>query len=166
LQRSAVTFDPTTYTGFHTWLSLIGLATGMVVVAALLRAQSAPLWTALFLTAAVATDVTGYGFATTQILPSHVIGAVSLLAAAAAILARYKFHLAGAWRWAYAASAVALLYFLAFVAIAQAFLKVPTLQVLAPTGSEPAFAVTQLVVLVLFVALGVIATKAFHPVTA
>jgi hypothetical protein len=82
------------------------------VVAALLRAQSAPLWTALILTAAVASDVTGYGLATTQILPS------------------------------------------------------PTLQVLAPTGSEPAFAVTQLVVLVLFIALGAIAIKAFYPVTA
>ncbi|MEI7688139.1 MAG: hypothetical protein WCL32_24305, partial [Planctomycetota bacterium] len=49
-----------------------------------------------------------------------------------------------------------------FVLIIQTFLKVPALHDLAPTQSEPPFAVTQLVVLLAFVVLGVVATLKFR----
>jgi hypothetical protein len=81
---------------------------------------------------------------------------------AVAIAARYAFHLAGAWRWIYVATAAAALYLNVFVGIVQSFLKVPALKVLAPTQKEPPFLITQLVVLVLFVVLSIVAVKRFH----
>ena len=42
---------------------------------------------------------------------------------AIAILALYGYHLEGAWRWTYAASAVLALYLNIFVGIVQAFQK-------------------------------------------
>jgi hypothetical protein len=54
------------------------------------------------------------------------------------------------------------LYLNVFVLIAQLFDKVPALKALAPTKSEPPFMVTQLVVLVLFVALTIAAAKRFR----
>lgn len=156
-------FDPITYTGFHTWLSLVALLSGIVVAAGLVRGQTMPAMTALFLVTAIATNVTGFGFPFAHLLPSHIIGAISLVVLAVALLARYAFHLRGAWRWIYVVAAMLALYFDAFVAVAQAFMKIPVLHALAPTGSEPSFAVSQLVVLVLFAALGVAAVRAFRP---
>lgn len=156
-------FDVTTFTGFHTWLSLIAIATGVVVLAGMLSSRMMPVWTGVFLATAVATSVTGYGFPFTGILPSHVVGAVALGILAVALAARYTFHLARAWRWIYAAGAVASLYLLVFVAVAQAFGKVPALHALAPTQSEPPFAIAQGVVLIVFVLLGIGAARAFQP---
>lgn len=156
-------FDPTTLTGFHTWLSLIALAAGFVVVNGLLQARDCPRWTALFLATSTATSVTGFAFPVTAILPSHIIGALSLVALAVAILARYRFRLAGTWRWIYAATALASVYFLVFVAISQAFLKVGALHDVAPTLSEAPFAAAQGIAFVLFVGLGVAAVRTFRP---
>ncbi|HET9331149.1 MAG TPA: hypothetical protein VFO23_11515 [Steroidobacteraceae bacterium] len=50
-----------------------------------------------------------------------------------------------------------------FVLVAQPFAKVPALKALAPTGSEPSFAVAERLVLVAFVALGVSAVRGFRP---
>ncbi len=148
-------FDPTTLVGFHTWLSLIALATGLVAVADLLAGRVRGGLTLVYLATAVATDVTGYMFAFTGLLPSHVVGALSLLALAAAIAARG----AGAASRTYILGIVASVYLLAFVAVAQAFLKVPALNALAPTQSEPPFAIAQGVLLLAFVALGVAALR-------
>ena len=79
-----------------------------------------------------------------------------------AILARYRAHLVGAWRTTYVISAVVALYFNCFVAVVQAFAKVPALQAMAPTQTEPPFLVAQLLVLAIFIALGVVATKRFR----
>ncbi len=156
-------FDITTFTGFHTWLSLVAISTGVVVVAGLFASRPLPAWTGAFLVTAVATSVTGYGFPVSGVLPSHVVGAIALVVLAATLLARYRFHLGGAWRWIYVAGAMASLYFLVFVAVAQAFGKVPALHAAAPTQSEPPFAIAQGVVLILFVLLGIGAARAFHP---
>ena len=51
------------------------------------------------------------------------------------------------------------LYLNVFVGVTQAFLKFPALTALAPTQTEPPFAVAQLVVLGLFIALTIVATK-------
>ena len=63
------------------------------------------------------------------------------------------------WRLVYVIGAMVALYFNIFVLVAQSFAKVPALKALAPTQSEPPFAVAQGVVLVLFVALTVLAVK-------
>ena len=82
-----------------------------------------------------------------------------------AILALYAFRLNGAWSWIYVATAVAALYFNAFVGVVQSFQKLSFLQPLAPTQSEPPFLISQLVVLAVFVALGIAAARRFRAPT-
>jgi predicted membrane protein len=107
--------------------------------------------------------VTGFGFPVDKFLPSHAFGIISLVLLLLVILARYTFHLAGAWRWIYALGLVITVYLDAFVAVVQAFLKIPALHALAPAGSEPPFAIAQGVLLVVFVVLAIMAAKRFHP---
>jgi hypothetical protein len=159
-------FDPTTLVGFHTWLSLIALGAGFVVTGGLLGGRGLPGWTGVFLATAVATSVTGFPLPATHFLPSHAVGIIALASLAVAIVARYRFRMAGAWRWIYIVTAITNVYLLAFVGVVQAFLKVPALTALAPTGSEAPFAVTQLLVLVVFGALTVAAAKLFRPALA
>jgi hypothetical protein len=156
-------FDLATFTVIHTVISLIALVAGVVVVIGLVRGQSTPFWTPLFLVMAVATSATGFGFPFNGVLPSHIVGAIALVVLAAVLVARYAKHLAGAWRSIYAAGMVVSAYFLVFVTIAQAFMKVPALKSLAPTTTELPFALAQLVALILFVALAVAAVRSFRP---
>ena len=152
-----------TYTLAHVILSLVGIVSGLIVLFGMLGAKRLGGWTALFLATTVLTSVTGFGFPVEHLLPSHIVGSLSLVALAIAILARYALHLAGAGRATYAVSASIALYFNVFVLVVQLFLKVPALHALAPKGSEPPFAVAQLTVLVLFVVLTIFAVKKFHP---
>jgi len=155
--------DLSTLTWVHTLLSLVGIASGIVVLKGLLSSKRLDGWSALFLASALATSVSGFGFPFTHFLPSHWVGVISLVVLAVAILARYGLRLAGAWRWIYAASAVLALYFLLFVGVAQLFAKVPALRALAPTQAEPPFALAEGVVLVLFVVLTIAAAIKFRP---
>lgn len=159
-------FDPTTFTGFHTWLSLIAIAAGIVVVRGLLRGRNLSSWTALFLVTAFGTSATGFGFPFSALLPSHVVGAIALVVLAVAALARWTRHYAGAWRWIYAVSIVTSLYLLVFVGIAQAFAKIPALRASAPTQSEPSFVAAQLAALAIFAAVAVLAARRFRPAVA
>jgi hypothetical protein len=54
------------------------------------------------------------------------------------------------------------LWFNFFVLIAQSFAKIPALKAIAPTQASPAFGITQLVVLVVFILLTRSAFKKFH----
>jgi hypothetical protein len=157
-------FGMTTFTFVHVVISLVGIATGFVVMYGLLTAKRPYFWTALFLLSNVATSVTGFLFPFQRFLPSHGVGIVSLLVLSAAILALYVFHLSGAWRRIYAVSAVAALYLNVFVLVVQLFLKVPGLAAIAPTQSEPPFLVAQFTVLVIFVAVGIGAASKFRGV--
>jgi hypothetical protein len=65
--------------------------------------------------------VTGFGFPFDRLLPSHKVGILSLLVLAVAIVARYIFHLAGAWRGMYVVSAAVALYLNVFVLVVQLF---------------------------------------------
>jgi hypothetical protein len=150
----------------HTAISLVALATGPAVIADLLGSREREGMTKLFLAMALLTSATGFLFPFTQLLPSHVIGGVALLVLAVTIPARYRFGLRGAWRWIYAGGAVTSLYLLVFVLIAQLFTKIPALTAAAPTLSEPPFAVTQAVALVVFALLGLLAVRRFHPAAA
>jgi hypothetical protein len=150
-----------TYTFIHVLISLVGIGSGLIVLFGLLTGKRLDGWTALFLATTVATNVTAFGFPFTHLLPSHKVAIISLVVLAIAIFARYILHLNGAWRWIYVISAVMALYLNVFVAVVQAFLKVPALKALAPTGSEPPFLVAQTVVLLLFIVLGFLATRKF-----
>ncbi len=155
-------FNPTTLVGFHTWLSLIGIATGIPVVAALLANRTAAGWTAAFLITAIGTSVTGFLLPFTMVLPSHIVGALALVVLAVALAARFAFRLAGLWRGIYAACLVVSLYLLVFVGVAQAFAKIPALNALAPTPADPAFGAAQGVVLVVFGAIGFLSVRHFR----
>ena len=157
-------FGMTTFTLVHVVLSLIGILSGFVVVFGLITLKRLDGWIALFLASTVATSVTGFLFPFHGFLPSHGAGVISLVALAVAIFARYVRHLAGAWGWIYAISAVIALYLNVFIFIVQSFQKVPGLKVVAPTQSEPPFLVTQLVVLALFVALAIVGAIKFRHV--
>jgi hypothetical protein len=152
-----------TFTMMHVVLSLIGIVSGLIVLFAMLGGKRLDGWTALFLATTVLTSVTGFFFPSSQVLPSHIVGGISLLVLAAAIVALHVYRAVGAWRWIYVAGAVLALYLNVFVGIVQAFQKLPFLRSLAPTQSEPPFVVSQLVVLGLFVLLGFMAVRRFHP---
>jgi hypothetical protein len=152
-----------TYTLIHVVISLAGIGTGLVVLFGMFGGKRLDGMTALFLGTTVLTDLTGYGFPVEHLLPSHIVGAISLVALAIAIVARYGKHLAGRWRAIYAVSAVMGLYLNCFVLVVQGFLKVPALHALAPKGNEPPFAIVQAILLVVFIVAGTLAVKKFHP---
>jgi len=151
------------FTMLHVIISLIGIAAGLVVLFGMFGSKRVRGWTGLFLTTTILTSVTGFLFPFTKLLPSHIVGIISLVVLAIALLAYYVKRLAGGWRWIYVATAVFALYLNVFVAVAQAFAKFPALKQLAPTQSEAPFIVAQGVVLGLFVAFFVGAVRTFHP---
>jgi hypothetical protein len=149
--------------GFHVIVSLIGIVSGIVVLVGMLSAQRMAGLTAVFLATTVLTSVTGFFLPAEHLLPSHVVGIISLVVLAIALVALYLRRLAGAWRWIYVVTAVIALYFNCFVGVAQAFQKIAALHALAPTQSEPPFMIAQLVLLAVFIVLGFLAVKRFHP---
>jgi hypothetical protein len=151
-----------TFTAVHVVLSLIAIGAGIVVLAGMLRARRPAGWTALFLATTVLTSVTGFFFPVDHLLPSHIVGIISLVVLAIALLALYGYRHAGSWRWLYVGSAVLALYLNVFVGVVQAFEK-PVLSRLAPTQSEPPFLVAQVVVLAIFAVLGIRAGIRFRP---
>jgi hypothetical protein len=152
----------TPFTIIHVLLSLVGILTGLVVLAGLLSAKRLDSWTIVFLASTLATSLTGFGFPFERLLPSHIIGAISIVVLAAAIFSRYVGLMEGRWRAVYVLTAVVALYLNVFVLVVQLFLKVTALNALAPTQSEPPFAIAQLIVLVVFAALAVAAVKRFR----
>jgi hypothetical protein len=150
------------YTIVHTLISLAGIFSGFVVLFGLLAGKRLDGWTKFFLITTVATSVTGFGFPIHHFGAPHVVGIISLLVLAVTIYARYSRHLVGAWRWIYVIGALIALYLNVFVGVVQAFQKVPALKAIAPTQTEPPFAITQLVVLALFIALAIVAAIRFR----
>src|SRR5437870_12895208 len=126
-----------TFTVVHVLISLVGIGSGFVVIFGLLAGKRLNGWTALFLATTVATSVTGFGFPFDHLLPSHKVGIISLLVLAIAILARYVFHLAAAWRGINVASSAVALYLKVFVLVVQLSEQVPALRAVAPTQKEP-----------------------------
>jgi hypothetical protein len=151
-----------TYTLIHVVISLIGIGSGLIVLYGFLTARRLDGWNTIFLVSTILTSATGFGFPFHKLLPSHIIGMLSLVLLALALLARYSGHLAGVWRSVYVITASLALYFNVFVLVVQGFLKVPSLHALAPTQKEPPFAVAQLAVLVLFIVLTIFAVRKFR----
>lgn len=152
-----------TFTLLHTAISLIGIFAGLVVLFGMFSSKRLQAWTAVFLFTTVLTSITGFFFPVDKILPSHIVGVLSLLVLAVTLTALYVYRLTGKWRWLYVASAVFALYLNVFVGVVQAFGKVPFLNALAPTQKDPPFIVAQAVVLLVFIYLGIKALRTFHP---
>ena len=153
----------TLFTAVHVLLSLIGILSGLIVLYGLSKANPLNAWTVLFLASTLATSVTGFFFPFHGFTPALGLGVLSTFILIVAISARYGFHFAGAWRWVYVVAAVAALYMNSFVLVVQAFLKVPVLHALAPTGSGPTFALAQGFVLIFYLITGFLGVKGFRP---
>jgi hypothetical protein len=154
------------FTKLHVGLSLVGLAAGVVALLAMVGRRLVPAVTALFLVTTALTSVTGFAFPVKGLDPARIVGIVSLIVLAAAIFALYGRRLAGPWRLIYIVCAAAALWLNAFVAVVQAFQKIPLLAIAAPNGNEPPFLAAQLGVLALCALLGFSAARNFKPAAA
>jgi len=153
------------FTTLHVVISLIAIASGIIVMFGLLGSSRMPGLTAIFLLFTILTSATGFLFPFEKLLPSHMVGILSLVLLAIACLALYVMKLSGAWRWIYVLTALASLYFNVFVLVIQSFLKVPALTALAPGNppSGPVFAVVQGIVLLFFVVMIIGAMRRYRP---
>ena len=156
-----------TFTFLHVLISLVGIASGLIVIERFFRNRTLGLSNLVFLVTTILTSVTGFLFPfKTFGSPAHIVGVIPLVILAIALFALYAGNLVGAWRWIYVGTAMIALYLNVFVAVVQSFLKIGRLHALAPTGTEPPFAITQGIVLVIFIVLGIIALIRFRPPTA
>jgi hypothetical protein len=156
-----VPIDSPLYLLVHVLLSITGFVTGLVVVGGLIAGVRFARWSAVFLVTTLLTSVTGFGFPFVKLLPSHLVGALSLVVLSGAFVALYGMKLAGAWRSGFVVLSVVALYLNVFVLMAQLLQKVPALAALAPGPQAPAFGATQGFVLALFVVLGYAARRGF-----
>ncbi|HEY7758708.1 MAG TPA: hypothetical protein VIA64_04750 [Burkholderiales bacterium] len=154
--------DLPTFTLIHVVISVLGIVAGLIVIGGLMAGARLAGWTAFFLATTILTSVTGFGFPFTKIAPPHVVGVLSLVVLAVCLAARYWKQLQGGWRATYVISAVAAIYLNVFVLVVQLFAKTPSLAQLAPTQQEIPFALTQALVLALFVWLGWAALRGFR----
>jgi hypothetical protein len=153
------------FTLLHVTISLVAIGSGLIVVGGMFASHRLPVTTALFLFTTALTSVTGFLFPIHGFTPALLVGVLACLILAIALFALYKEHLVGAWRWIFVITAVASLYLNIFVLVAQSFVKVSALNTLAPTQSEPPFAITQAVVLAIFILIVLIAVIKFRPIT-
>ena len=154
-----------TFTTVHVIISLIAIVSGIIVMFGLLTSKPMPGLTAIFLLFTILTSATGFLFPFEKLLPSHMVGILSLVLLAIACIALYVMKLSGPWRSVYVVTAMISLYLNIFVLIIQAFLKVPALHALAPSvpPSEPPFAILQGIVLVFFVIVIIGAVRRYRP---
>jgi hypothetical protein len=152
-----------TFTLLHVLISLIGIVVGLIAMVGWLKSDPSKISTAIFLATTTLTSVTGFLFPFTKLLPSHIVGIISLVMLAFATFALYGKHLLGIWRPVYTVTAMLALYLNVFVLIIQSFLKIPLLRSWAPTQTEPPFLVVQGVVFLLVLLLTVLITMRFRP---
>jgi len=157
-----------TFVLVHVIISLIGIAAGFIVMFGMLGSNRMPGLTALFLLLTILTSATGFlipPLVSEKLLPSHMIGVLSLILLAIACYALYGQKLSGSWRWIYVLTALLAQYFNVFVLVIQSFLKIGPLHALAPSvpPSEPPFAIAQGIVLVFFIIVIIGAIRRFYP---
>ena len=79
------------FTTLHVFISLIGILSGLIVVFAMVGGRWLKGCNTLFLAATIATSVTGFFFHSKMIGPPHVVGVISLVVLAIALLALVLF---------------------------------------------------------------------------
>jgi len=151
------------FTTLHVIITLVAIGSGLIVVGGMFASNSLPVTTALFLITTALTSLTGFLFPIDGFTPALGVGIVACVILAVALFALYKEHLIGPWRWIYVITAVVSLYLNVFVLVVQSFAKVSALNALAPTQTEPPFAVTQAAVLALFILITLITVIKFRP---
>jgi hypothetical protein len=151
---------PEAFILLHVLISLLGICAGFGVVAAMPGGNLRHPWTGVFLGATLATSLTGFLFPMDKrFTPALAFGVISTVVLALAIFALRAKRLEGSWRKSYVITALIAQYLNTFVLVAQLFQKVPELRALAPTQREPAFGITQALLLAVFVWLGFAAVK-------
>ena len=151
------------FTLLHVVMTLAAIGSGLIAVGGMLASRRLPATTAVFLSTTVLTSVTGFLFPINGFTPAIGVGIVSCVILATALVAYYPKRLTGAWRWIYVITSIAALYLNVFVLVVQSFVKVAGLNALAPTQSEPPFAIAQVAVIVIFVLIGITAAVKFRP---
>lgn len=152
-----------TLTFLHVLISVIGLISGLAVLYGFLTARRLDGWNSTFLYSTIFTSVTGFiFFPFHKITPGHIVGAISLVLLAIALIARSK-QMAGGWRGTYVVTAMMAFYLNTFVLVVQLFEKVAPLHALAPTQSAAPFKIAQLCVLAVFFIATIAAALKFHP---
>jgi len=155
-------FDLPMFTLIHVVICVLGIVSGLVVAGGLAGGARLDGWTAFFLLTTVLTSATGFGFPFTKVGPPHIVGAISLVVLAVCLFARYAKRMAGGWRSIYVVTAVTALWLNVFVLVAQLFAKTPPLAQLGPTPKDLPFAVTQGLILAVFVVIGRAALRGFR----
>jgi hypothetical protein len=149
----------------HIAICFIALLAGAISLIALCRGRQSPTGVAVLLASTALISLTGFMLpsppGTPMPDPARILGVIELVVVVLAAFALYVYHLARGWRAVYVVTVVLAVYFNAFVAVTQAFLKIGFLHALAPTGKEPPFLVVQLLTLLVFVAIGAVALKHF-----
>ena len=151
------------FTILHVIITLVAIGSGLIVVGGMFASHRLPVTTALFLFTTALTSLTGFLFPIHGFTPALGVGIVATVILLIALFALYKENLAGAWRWIYVIGAVASLYLNVFVLVVQSFVKVSALNALAPTQTEPPFAITQAAVLAIFILITFVAVVKFRP---
>lgn len=151
------------YTIVHVVMSLVGIGSGIFVMVGFLTSQRLDRSTSFFLATTTLTSVTGFGFPAEHITPAHIVGILSLSVLGLAVYARSVRHLQGNWRGLFIISSSIAFYLNAFVLVVQLYLKVPVLKAIAPSQTEPAFVISQSILIVGFIILALLSLKRFHP---
>ena len=151
-----------TFILIHMVISLAGIGSGFVVIFGFLKGKALDGWTGIYIAASLLTSVTGFAFPFERLLPSHILGLLSLAVLTIALFARTVFHLTGGWRLIFVVTVAMALYFNCFAAMVQLFAKIPTLKATAPTQTEPLFVIAQGMVLAIFIVLTYLAAKRFR----
>ena len=144
-----------TLTLIHVIISLIGIVAGLAVVFGFLKSGKPGMMNTIFLLFTILTDVTGYIFFPFHgVTPGIILGAISLVVLTVALVALMK-----KWTSLYIITATLAEFFNVLVLIAQSFMKIHALHKFAPKGNEPIVGITQLVVLIGFIVLMVVAIR-------
>jgi hypothetical protein len=150
------------FTLVHVLISLVGIASGFGVLSGLIGGKLFPRWIDIFMVTTWATSVSGFFFPFQGITPGIIVGCITVIAMGIASYGLYIRRLSGVWCSAFVVGAILSQYLNVFVLLVQLFQKMPVLQEIAPTQTEPAFVLTQLLTLVVFLAIGFLAVKRFR----
>jgi hypothetical protein len=151
----------------HMLTGVIGIVSGLIVVAGMFAGKRMDKCVAVFLTNTCAACITGFYF-----LPVDGFTSAQLVGVFCSTLlgfAGYAFciqHLAGTWNQIYTVAAVEALYLNVLIAITQSFQHLHFLKDLAPTQSSPVYVTVKLTALLLFIAIGFLAARRTMPTAA
>src|SRR5260221_14249125 len=86
------------FTIIHVLISLLGIASGFVVLYGMHTANAMNGWSAFFLNTTAATSIIGFFLPFKRLLPSQIVGIMSVVVMAPIIYARYHTDLTGSYR--------------------------------------------------------------------